>query len=125
MLALQSKDVKGLFKAGNGYQPFIEKAYSAVTQHPEILPSVFNVEEFIRDYNLSNELAPIVDQINELAEGLQKTLVAVKSDALTAALDVYAAVKQNQDKVPGLKVVSDEMAVFFHRTRRKAATTAQ
>jgi aspartate/tyrosine/aromatic aminotransferase len=73
---------------------------------------------------LSKELTPIVNQINELAEGLGKTLTAVNSDALAAALDVYAAVKLNKDKVSSLNIVADEMAVFFQRTGRKTVTPA-
>jgi hypothetical protein len=122
LLSLQPDDIKGLFKAGNGYYPFIDRAYSTVNEHPEILPTVFNAAEFTKDYILSKELTPIVNQINELAEGLQKTLTAVNSDALAAALEVYAAVKQNRDKVPGLNVVGDDMSVFFQRTGRKILT---
>jgi hypothetical protein len=125
LLALQPDDIQGLFKAGNNYYPFIDRAHETVTKHPEILPSVFNVEEFKKDYNLSKNLTPIVNQINELAEGLGKTLTAINSDALAAALDVYAAVKQNRDKVSGLNVVADEMSVFFQRTRMKTVTGAQ
>jgi hypothetical protein len=36
-------------------------------------------------------------------------------------LDVYSAVKQNANKVPGLKVVADEMASFFAKPKRKEA----
>ncbi len=74
-----------------------------------------------KDYQLAKNLTLIVNQINELAESIQKTNTAVNSDALAASLDVYAAVKQNRDKVPGLNVVADEMGVFFQRPTRKSA----
>ena len=47
-------------------------------------------------------------------------MVAVNNDALTEALDVYAAVKQNKEKVPGLNVVADEMAEFFKKNKKSA-----
>ena len=119
LLTLQPDEVRGLFKAGNGFAPFLEKAHSAVTDHPEILPKVFDIAEFQKDYQLSKDLTPIANQINELADSVQNTLTAVNSDALTSALDVYAAVKQNRDKVPGLNVVAEEMAVFFQKTPKK------
>lgn len=125
LLALQPGDIQGLFKAGNSYYPFIDRAYETIAKHPEIFPNSFNIEEFKKDYNLSKNLTPIVNQIKELAESLEKTLTAVNSDALAAALDVYAAVKQNRDKVSGLNVVANEMAVFFQRTRTRTVTTAQ
>ena len=46
LLSMQPDEIKSIFKAGNGFIPFIDKAYNVVNAHPEILPSVFNVEEF-------------------------------------------------------------------------------
>lgn len=119
LLSLQTSDIITLFKAGNAYLPFIDKAYQAMVAHPEIIPPVFNKEEFIQDYNLLVALRPIFNQINELAEGIQKTFQAVGSDSLVAALEVYSAVKQHKDKVPGLAATADEMGVFFKRSRAK------
>ena len=120
LLSLQTEDVVTLFKAGNAYLPFIDKAYQTMQAHPEIIPPVFNQEEFAQDYNLLSTLRPIFTQVDELAEGVRKTFIAVGSDALVAALEVYSAVKQNKDKVPGLASTADEMAVFFKRSKTKA-----
>ncbi len=119
LLSLQPEDIRSIFKAANGYAPFIEKAYNSVNDHPEILPAVFDKEEFIRDFQLSKDLTLIANQAEELAEGLEKTLMAINSDALTGALEVYAAVKQNRDKIAGLNVVAAEMAEFFKKTLKK------
>jgi hypothetical protein len=85
--------------------------------HPEILPPVFDKAEFLKDYALLIALRPILNQINELAESMQKTFTAVGSDSLVEALEVYAIVKQNKDKAPGLSVISDEMGVFFKKAK--------
>lgn len=60
-------------------------------------------------------------QINELAESLGKTKMAIDSDALNGTMEIYAAVKQNRDKVPGLNVVAEEMAEFFKKASKKVA----
>ena len=120
---LQTADMVTLFKAGNTYMPFLEEAYQVVTAHPEIVPAVFNTEEFIRDYTLLKELRPVYNQISELAESIQKTYTAVGSDTLMAALEVYSAVKHNKDKVPGLSVIADDMAVYFKKTKAKVPVT--
>jgi hypothetical protein len=125
LLTLQGDEIQGLFKAGTGYAPFLEKAYNAANSHPEILPGVFNKEEFNKDYQLSKDLTAIVNMVNELADSLQNTLIAVNSDAMAEALDVYSAVKLNRDKVPGLNIIADEMAEFFKRTRKKTETAAK
>lgn len=121
LLTLQPDEVRGLFKASNGFAPLVEKAYNTVNAHPDIMPNVFNIAEFKRDYELSRDLTLIAGQIKELSDSTQNTLIAVNSDALAGTLEVYAAVKQHRDKVPGLNVVADEMAVFFQRTGKKSA----
>jgi hypothetical protein len=45
LLSLQTEDIVTLFKAGNAYLPFIEKAYQAMQAHPEIIPLVFDKDE--------------------------------------------------------------------------------
>jgi hypothetical protein len=122
LLSLQTEDVSTLFKVGNAYLPFIELAYQTAIAHPEILSGVFDKDEFFRDYSLLSSLRPIFNQITELAESIQKTFTAVGSDTLIAALEVYSAVKQNKDKVAGLAVTADTMAVFFKKTKSKTKT---
>ena len=97
LLSLQNDDVILIFKLGNAYFPFIEKAYQVVVAHPEILPAVFDKDEFLRDYALLNALRPIFNQMNELTESVRKTFMAVGSDSLVASLEVYSQVKQNKD----------------------------
>ena len=125
LLTLQPDQIHGIFKAGNGYAPFIDKAHSAINSNPQIIAGVFDLEEFNKDYTLSKDLTAIVSQIDQLADSLNNTLLAVNSDAMSAALEVYAAVKQNRDKVPGLNVVAEEMSEFFKKAKKKAAQPAQ
>jgi hypothetical protein len=120
LLSLQTDDMISLFKVGNAYLPFIEKAYQTMQAHPEIIPPVFEQNEFASDYQLLNSLRPIFNQINELAESIQKTFTAVGSDAMVASLEIYSAVKQNKDKVPGLAATANEMAVFFKKSKAKS-----
>ncbi|MDP4269407.1 MAG: hypothetical protein Q8909_04700 [Bacteroidota bacterium] len=121
LITLQGQDILSLIKVGNTFLPFIEKAYQAALDHPEILPGVFDKNEFARDCELIKSIRPILNQINELADSLQNTFFAVTSDAMVGALEVYSAVKQNRDKVPGLNVVADEMAVFFKKAPKKVS----
>ena len=120
LLSLLTDDTKGLFKIGPNFLPFVEDAVQTVNTHPEIMPAVFDKEEFLKDYALLSTLTPILNQINELAEGISKTFTAVGSDTLVAGLEVYAAVKQNKDKVPGLSVTADRMAQYFKKSKTKA-----
>ncbi len=122
LLTLQPDQVQSLFKAGNGFSVFLEKAYNVANDHPDILPPVFDLEEFRRDYQLSKDLTPILDAANQLADSLRDTQTAVNSDAVTEALEVYHAVKLNRDRVPGLNVAADELGDFFRKARRPNGT---
>ena len=117
LLSIQPSEVSGIIKPGNTYQPFIELAGQTVNNHPEILSGVFNKDEYAKDMALWQALRPIATQINELSDAINKTYYAVGSDVLVASLDVYTSVKQNADKVPGLKSTADEMGVFFKRAK--------
>ena len=121
LAAFGEKELRGLFRAGTGFAPLLDKAYLVAGEHPEILPSIFPSEEFKRDYRLYKELAPIASQVEQLARSLEGTMTALSSDTLMEALEVYAAVKQHRDKVPGLGVVAADMGVFFAKARKRDA----
>jgi hypothetical protein len=125
LLSLQPKDVSSIIKTGNTFIPFVELANQTVIAHPEIMPGVFDKEEFMRDFNLFTSIRPILAQLHELTDGLEKTYYAVGSDALVSSLDVYGAVKQNKDKVPGLNITAEAMGAFFEKTKQKAVETAK
>jgi len=120
LLSMDSGEVSSLLKVGNTFLPLLELAKETVDAHPEILPGVFDKSEFYKDYELLKAIRPILGQINELAESIQKTYMAVGSDTFVAALEVYDAVKQHKDKVPGLASTASDMAAFFKKSRSKA-----
>lgn len=122
--AMQNVDVSKFFKPGNAYQPLLNLAAQVAEQHPEILPPVFNKEEFKKDSELYAAIAPIALRVSALHTGVQKTQIAVGSDTLKGALEVYAAVKQHKNKVPGLSAVYDEMRVFFRKNKIKTTIAA-
>lgn len=123
LLSLSASDIGSIIKLGNALLPFIEKGHETLTSHPEIMPGVFDKEEYQRDYALLKQINPILSQINELKEGIEKTYYAVGSDVLVSTLEIYAQVKANKGKVPGLNVVADEMAVFFKKSKAQTKTT--
>jgi hypothetical protein len=120
LIALSPDDIKGLYNPGHKYLSLIEKANYVANAHPEILPRAFDVEEFKRDYQLTKDLTRIFSRMAGITEGLDNTVTAVASDTLAGTLEIYAAVKLYRDKVPGLDVIADEMAIFFHKTKRKS-----
>lgn len=125
LLTLQPAEIQALVKAGNAYAPFIDKAYNTINAYPDIMPAVFDAEEFKRDYTLFKDLTIIAENISQINDSVHNTLLAANSDAMNASLDVYANVKHNRDRVPGLNVVAEEMGEFFKRPKRKGEASAK
>jgi hypothetical protein len=72
------------------------------------------------DNRLSRDLAVLVAEINRLAEKLQEDLSEVNAETMIAALGTYAALKREADKLPGLNLVSPELADFFKSAKRES-----
>jgi len=116
-------EVHAVVKAGKELAPFLDKVMALVTKHPEIVPKVFPIDEFKRDYKLYKDIEPIARQIDELAESVHKTMMAASSDSLVAGLELYRAAKQNAAHIPGLDALVADMALYFARPRRSAKTS--
>jgi len=125
LLNLQASESAGLLKAGKEFLPFIDGCHAVAKAHPEILSGVFDKAEFDQDHRLAQDLGEIADAVAQLNEAVGHTLMAVRSDALVASLDVYNAVKANKSRVPGLNTVADHLSRYFAKSPRASAAVAQ
>lgn len=125
LLNLQASESASLVKAGKEFLPFIDGCHAVAKSHPEILSGVFDKAEFEQDHRLALDLGEIAEAVAQLNEALGHTLMAVRSDALVASLDVYSAVKANKAKVPGLNAVADNLGRYFARSPRASAPLAR
>lgn len=116
---------KSLVKLGNWFMPFLDLAHRSVNDHPDIMPRLFDLAEFKKDFQLIQDLTKLDDQLQALCEGLRNTLAAVGSGALVACLEIYSATKSNSDRVTGLKVAAAEMSEFLRKSRAKPAAGAK
>ena len=119
LITLTQEEKQIIPKLGKALKPMVDKAAAAAVQYPQIFSGTFNREEFLKDYALLQKLEPVAAVLNPLHSAVEDTLMAVGSDTLVAALEVYAAVQSNKAKVPGLDTLADEMKVFFPRSRKK------
>lgn len=121
LVKLEAEKKKELLRPGNRYEPFIEKAMAVLDTHPQIISPLFNVEEFRRDYALFKGLIPILNELKSLTEAVDDTVFASGSDCFSAALDVYAAVQLNKDKIAGMDTIYQEMKEFFTKSKKKSS----
>jgi hypothetical protein len=124
VVSLLPEEKNEYIKVGNVMLPFLDKAYSAAEAHPEILPSVFDKDEYAKDYQLTKDLTQIYNQLGELKSAVEATLYAAGSDTMVESLEVYAFVQQYKDKIPGLDVIANELKAFFKKSKKTATTAA-
>ncbi|MFA6596143.1 MAG: hypothetical protein WCS69_00360 [Ignavibacteriaceae bacterium] len=118
LVTLTPEEKQVIPKLGNVLKPLVDKAAAAAVQYPQIFSGTFNREEFLKDYALLQKLEPVAAVLNPLHSAVEDTVMAVGSDTLVAALEVYSAVQANKGKVPGLDTLANEMKAFFPRGRK-------
>ena len=84
---------KTLFKMGPKSVSYVQLALQVAKNNPGILPGNFNVAEFEKDVTLSADFVEIETVSTPLAEGISDTLMAVGSEAMKQANQVYDLVK--------------------------------
>ena len=114
LIGLSNKDKQKLNKMGDKSRSFVDQALNLAKQNTDILPNRFDLEEFERDVALYHALRPINTAISKLSELVDGTLLAVGSDAYTAALDVYAFAKMSNG-VTGLEDLRAAMGGRFRK----------
>jgi hypothetical protein len=124
LIGLSNKDKQRLNKMGDKSRTFVDQALDIAKQNDDILPNRFNLDEFERDVQLYNALHPINTALSKLSELVDGTLMAVGSDAYTAALDVYAYAKMSNG-VTGLEELRAAMGERFRNNGNRRPVEAE
>lgn len=105
---------RSLPRMGDKSRAFVRKCLEVANQNPGMLPRAFDLDEFRRDVALDEAMLPVGQMIQQLAEMLEDTQTAVRSDAYLAALAVYSSAKM-AGKGQGLDGALDELGRRFVR----------
>ena len=125
LIKLSDTERKALFKAGPKRLSFVQNALTASQDNPDILPKSFDAAEFESDVELFAALTEINTLVAQLASKVDDTRMAVGSEAMNEASDVYNYVKAAVKKTPGLKPVADQLGELFKQAvATKAAKAA-
>jgi hypothetical protein len=81
---------------------FVNNSLTAAQSNRDILPASFDLEEFVRDYQLANSLTEVLLRLQQLTEQVDDTLLAVGSEAMSSSLTVYDYV-QLSDRFRAIK----------------------
>jgi hypothetical protein len=125
LVSLTADERKKLFKTGPNSLSFVQNALQAAKNNPTILPAAFNAAEFESDVNLFAVLTDLGTTVDQLASEIDDTRLAVGSEAMSEAAQVYQYVKAAAKTTPGLKPVADQLGDRFqHSSAAKAAPAA-
>lgn len=125
LISLTDDERKKLFKAGPKRLSFVQNALTAAQDNPDILPKSFDAAEFESDVELFAALTEISTLVEQLFSQIDDTRMAVGSEAMDEASDVYNYVKAAVKKTPGLKPVADQLGQLFQQAvATKAANAA-
>jgi hypothetical protein len=119
LIGLDPETRRSMPRGGDKSRAFVRKSLEVANQNPWMLPRAFDLDEFGRDVALDEALLPIAELIRKLAEMVDDTHMAVRSDAYLAALTVYQSAK-HAGKNAGLDGALDELG---RRFMRKAGAT--
>jgi hypothetical protein len=123
LIGLDAETRRAMPRMGDKSRAFVRKCLELANQNPAILPRGFDLEEFNRDVALDEAMLPIAQLIGQLAEMVDDTQTAVRSDVYLAALIVYRSAKL-AGKGTGLDGVIDDLARrFMHKSGNPAAVT--
>jgi hypothetical protein len=123
LVTLSVEERRKLFKMGDKSLAFVNNSLTVAQSNRDILPASFNLEEFVRDYELAANLTEMLMWLRQLTEQVDDTLIAVGSEAMSSSLTVYDYVKTASKKTPGLKSVSEQLGERFKAMKTKPAKT--
>lgn len=113
LINLTTEERRKRFKMGDKSLAFVRNSVTAVENNPEIVPGNFSVDEFSKDYELTESLTEILSLLEQLTEQVDDTLVAVGSESMASSLLVYDYVKAAAKHSPGLKSVAEQLGERF------------
>ncbi|MDX1939070.1 MAG: hypothetical protein SFU99_00880 [Saprospiraceae bacterium] len=101
-------------KMGDRSFPFVGKSLDYSKSNDHLVPPFLNVTEFDKDMMLISKLNIIERPLLSLTEGISDTKLRAGSEAYSAALLFYQAVKlAAQMNIPGVKTIYEDLRARF------------
>ncbi len=121
LITLSVDERRKLFKMGDKSLAFVNNSLTIAQSNRDILPASFDLDEFVRDYQLAATLTELLLGLRQMTEQVDDTLLAVGSEAMSSSLTVYDYVKTAAKKTPGLKILAQQLGERFKAIRNKTA----
>jgi hypothetical protein len=118
LINLTANERKALLKGGPKSLSFVQNASSAAQNNATIFPASFNTADFQKDVALLATLTELCTLASSVASRLDDTRLAVGSEAMQQATQVYNYVKTAAKNTPGLKPLAEQLGERFQKSRK-------
>ncbi len=119
LLNLSAEERKKFRKMGPKSVDYVNENLLGANQFPGSLPSDFPIEEFANDVDAINKLYPLLVASQALTEALNDTLLALSSDAMKEADEVYGFLKTASKRDANAKALVEQIARRFKGQGKK------
>ena len=116
LVSLKAADRRRLVKMGQKSEVFCRQTLRVLAQNPQIVPPGLELAEAQADLLALDQLAPLLDRLQRLAERGRDTEMALGADVMDAALEGYALLKVS-GKQQGLDGLRKELSNRWARSR--------
>lgn len=101
-------------RLGNRTENWISKVFEYIDRRPELTPVYINLPEFRNDFEVRNNLKPVMTRLKFLSESIDDTLVLLGNDIYNYSLAYYRNIKLvSRENVPGTTEVYNDLAAQF------------
>jgi hypothetical protein len=125
LINLSAEVRQAIPKMGDKSVAFVNKNLEYAKQNPKVVPSFLDLIEFEKDALAVDNLKRVLIPLQQLVEKLEDTILLAGSEAYTAALIFYYAVKgAAKAGEPGMKTVYEDLQSRFPGRGKKSAPVA-
>ncbi len=124
LLALSPAERKSMLKLGPKSVKFVSDIKTLALAHPELVPSAIDLSEFEKDAELVAGLGQFASDLDQVAEGVDDTMMVAGSEALSNALVLYGILQHAAKTIPGLDETVKQLGRRW-KANGRPKTTAQ
>ena len=117
LVSLTVAERRRLTKMGEKSEVFCRQALRVLSQNPQIVPESLGLAEAQADLLALDQIGPLLDRLQRLAERGRDTEMALGADVMDAALEGYGLLKVS-GRQQGLDGLRRELSTRWARGRR-------
>jgi hypothetical protein len=114
LINLTMEERQNFSKMGDDGFSYVTKAIDYAKANPTVIPAALNVTEAAKDLKLYNDLRGIFQQLSQLRESIDDTMMALGVEAKDFSDLFYNLAKgMASANVPGMDTIADDLGEFY------------